>query len=206
MRLPFVGQEGACRVCGRSVAAPGPELLCDDCRGARRPAFDRAASALRFENDARRMILGFKFNRRFWLREDFTDFLEAAVRARVVPAAVDCVIPVPTTLFHRIDRGYGPVDCLARRLSERLDRRYLPNALFRCNRPGRQSELGEEERRENVRGTVGFRHAERFRGRTVLVVDDILTTGSTLSECARVLKCAGAWRVWCVTLARSVRD
>jgi len=164
------------------------------------------ASALRFEGEARRMILDFKFNRHFWMRDDFTDFLEAAARARLDVAAVDGVVPVPTTLFHRIDRGYSPVDCLARELAKRLNRRYLPRALFRRGNPKRQSSLGEVERRENVKGTVGVRAPEWLRGRTLLVVDDILTTGSTLFECARQLKAAGAWRVWCATLARSVRD
>jgi len=206
MRLPFCEQEGACRICGRPVASPGPELTCGDCVGPNRPAFDRAASALRFEGDARRMLLDFKFNRHFWLRDDFVDWLEASARARFDVAAIDCVMPVPTTLFHRIDRGYFPVGCLAGQLAKRLERRYLPKALFRCGDPVRQSSLTEDERRENVRDTVGVRYAELIRGRTVLVVDDILTTGETLSECARQLKLAGAWRVWCLTLARAVRD
>jgi len=206
MRLPFAEQGGACRICGRPVASPGPELVCSDCEGPGRPAFDRAASALRFEGDARRMILDFKFNRRFWLRDDLLDCLEGAARARLNVAAVDCVVPVPTTAWHRLDRGYNPVGCLARPLAKRLGRRYLPRALVRCGNPVRQSELDERERRENVRDTVGVRTAEILRGRTVLVVDDILTTGATLSECARQLKAAGAWRVWCATLARAVRD
>lgn len=206
MRLPFAGQAGACRICGRPVASPGPELLCGDCAGPGRPAFDRAASALRLENEARQMVLDFKFSRHFWLRGDFVDWLEAAARARLNVAAVDCVVPVPTTVLHRIDRGYFPVGYLARPLAKRLGRRYLPQALFRCGSPARQSTLTEGERRENVRDTVGVRNAERIRGRTVLVVDDILTTGATLSECARQLKAAGAWRVWCATLARAVRD
>ena len=50
-----------------------------------------------------------------------------------------------------------------------------------------------------------MRHPELVRGRTLLVVDDVMSTGATLSECARALKDAGAWRVWCATLARSVR-
>jgi len=181
-------------------------MVCEDCAGPNRPAFDRAASALRFENDARRMLLDFKFNRRFWLRDDFADWLEASVRARFDVAAIDCVVPVPTTLFHRMDRGYSPVDCVARQLAKRLARRYLPKALSRCGNPARQSSLTEEERRANVKDTVGVREPKRIRGRTVLVVDDILTTGATLSECARQLKLAGAWRVWCATLARAVRD
>jgi len=152
------------------------------------------------------MLLDFKFNRRFWLRDDFVDWMEASARARLNVTAVDCVVPVPTTLFHRMDRGYNPVDYLASQLARRLARRYLPKALRRCGHPVRQSALDEDARRENARDTVAVRETPSVRGRTVLVVDDILTTGATLSECARALKGAGAWRVWCVTLARTVRD
>jgi len=205
MRLPFVEQEGACRICGRPVASPGPELVCDDCTE-HHPAFDRAASALRFEGDGRQMLLDFKFNRHVWMRDDLVDWMEAAARARFAVTAVDCVVPVPITRFHRIDRGMFTVGCLAEQIAKRLDRRYLPKTLVRCRGPRRQSALSEEERRENVKGTFAVRHAEKFRGRTVLLVDDVMTTGSTLSECARILKEAGAWRVWTVTLARSIRD
>lgn len=205
MRLPFAEQEGACRVCGKPVASPGPELLCSDCAGEYAPAFDRAASALRFEGDGRRMLLDFKFNQHVWLREDLVDWIEASARARFAVTAADCVIPVPITRFHLIDRGMFTVGCLAEQLAKRLDRRYLPKTIVRCKGPKRQSSLTEKARRENVLGTFAVRHAERIRGRTVLLVDDVLTTGATLSECARCLKNAGVWRVWAVTLARSVR-
>ena len=205
-RIPFVAQDGVCSVCGRAVEGLSGEYLCEDCaRPKTRPAFDRAASAFRFEGAAREMLLGYKFNRRLWLRDDFTDWLEAAVRARFDAAAVDAVLPMPLTRFHRLDRGYNQSACLAAALAKRLDRRFDGGVLGRIGRPRRQAELSEEERRENVKGTIAVRRPERVRGRTVLVIDDVMTTGSTLSECARVLKAAGAARVWCATLARSLR-
>ena len=152
------------------------------------------------------MLLGFKFNRRLWLRDDFVDWLEAALRARFDGAAVDLVLPMPTTLFHRADRGYSQCAYLAKPLARRIDRLYRPDILRRTGHPRRQSDLREEERRENAKDTFAVRHPELVRGRTVLVVDDVMTTGATLSECARSLKDAGVWRVWCLTLARSIRS
>lgn len=205
-RIPFVPQDGVCRVCGRAVEGFEGEYLCEDCsRPSTRPSFDRAASAFRFEDKAREMLLGYKFDGRLWLRSDFADWLEAAARARFDAAAVDVVVPMPVTRFHRVDRGYNQSAYLAEELAGRLDRRYLAGALARRGSPRRQAELAEEERRENVKGTVVVRRPADVRGRTVLVVDDVMTTGSTLSECAKVLKEAGARRVWCVTLARSIR-
>lgn len=206
MRIPFVPQTGCCSVCGRAVVGLHGEYLCEDCSGSGRPLFDRAASVFRFEEKARQMLLDFKFNRHLWLRDDFVDWLEAALRARFNYAAADLVLPMPTTLFHRLDRGYSQCAYLAKPLARRIDRPYRADILRRVGHPRRQSDLSERERRENAKNTFAVRHPELIRGRTVLVVDDVMTTGATLSECARTLKAAGAWRVWCITLARSIRD
>ena len=184
MRLPFESQKGCCRICGRHVEGFEGEYLCDRC-AADPPWFEKAAGALRFEEDARRMVIDFKFNNHLWLRDDFTDWLEAAVSARLDVSAVDAVIPMPATVVHRLLRGYNQCDALAKNLARRIGRKYLANAVRRCGRVVRP-------------GAV--------RGRTLLVVDDVLTTGSTLSECALALKADGAERVWCVTLAKSVID
>lgn len=66
----------------------------------------------------------------------------------------------------------------------------------------RQSGLGNEERWENARDSFLVDRKELVEGRTILLVDDIVTTGATLSECAKALKEAGAWRVWALVLAR----
>lgn len=106
-RLPFVPQVGCCSVCGRAVEGLANDYLCEDCSGAGRPHFDRAASALRFEGVARELVLGFKFRRRLWLRDDLVDWMESALRARFDAAAVDVVLPMPATPWHRLDRGYN---------------------------------------------------------------------------------------------------
>lgn len=200
-----------CEVCGADVDRPARHV-CADCLN--RVPFVRpedgvyeipdAASAVRFECETREMILGFKFNRRVWLKDDFADWLEAAAASRFDLAAVDLVVPMPTTVRHRMDRGYNPCDLLARELARRICR-VCRRVLARCGKFARQGSLNEEERLENVKGTFAVRRPEYVRGRTVLVVDDIMTTGATLAECARTLKAAGASRVWSVTLARSVR-
>lgn len=206
MRIPFVPTDGLCRVCGRAAEGHAGEYLCEDCSGPHRPFFDRAVSAVRFEDKARQMMLDYKFNGHLWLKDDFTDWLEAAARAQFDLASVDVILPMPLTGLHHFIRGYNQSGYLAAALARRLDRRCREDVLARTGRPRRQSELDEEARRENVKGTFVVRKGEFVQGRTVLVIDDVMTTGSTLSECARVLKLAGASRVWCLTLARSIRS
>lgn len=207
MRVPFMPPKGCCRRCGRDAAGLDVDFLCEDCRGAHRPYFDRAATAVRFEGAARQAVLDYKFNRHLWLRADFVDWLEAALLAHYDVPSVDVVLPVAITRWHRYNRGFSQTADLARALAARIDRRYDGRVLVRVGRHiRRQSSLDEEARRENVKNTIAVRHAEAVRGRTVLVVDDIMTTGATLSETARVVKEAGAARVWCVAVARSVRS
>ena len=202
-----------CEVCGCPVDRDS-RSVCADCLN-RIPfikpgdgvyEIDDAVSAVRFECETRRMVLDYKFNGHIWLRDDFVDWLEAAAGARFDLAAVDLVLSMPTTLGHRIDRGYNQCDYLAEGLARRIDRAFSAKILARQGHPARQGGLSEEERLENVKGTFAVRRPERVRGRTVLVVDDILTTGAPLAECAKTLKEAGAWRVWSATLARAVRS
>ena len=201
-RLPFTPTDGCCRQCGRAAEGLDGEFLCEDCR-TYKPSFDRAASALSFEGDARDAMNAFKFRKHLWLRNDLVDWMEAIARTRFKVEQIDVVVAMPSTLWHRLDRGYNQCAYLAKALAKRLGRSYVPFALRRKGRPKRQGGLNEEQRRENVVGTFGVLRKRAVEGKTVMVVDDIMTTGSTLSECAAELKRAGASKVWCVTLARS---
>ena len=201
-RLPFIPVDGCCRRCGCDVYRLDGEFLCEDCR-VRRPAFDRAASAVRFEGDARKLLGGFKFNRKIWLNDDFADWLEGAARAHFKTQEIDLLVPVPLKFRRRLDRGYNQCEYLASALAGRLGKPVAKNLLKRIGSPARQSSLSEDERRENVKGTFKVRNPEKVAQRTVMVVDDVMTTGSTLAECARVLKEAGAARVWCISLMHS---
>ena len=203
-RLSFAPTDGCCRRCGRAAEKLDGEFLCDDCR-VHRPSFDRAASALLFDGEARELVNAFKFRNRLWLRDDFADWMEAVLRVRFKVGEIDVVLPMPSTVWHRFDRGYNQCAILAKALAQRIGKPYCGSVLRRKGSPRRQGGLSEEERRTNVIGTFGVRRPGVIRGKTVLVVDDIMTTGSTLSECAAELTGAGAVRIWCVTLARSLR-
>lgn len=203
-RLPFVPTDGCCRRCGRAAERLSGDFLCADCR-VEKPRFDRAASALQFDGEARDVLNGYKFREKLWMRDDLVDWLEAIVRVRFKVGEIDLVVPMPSTVWHLLDRGYNQCAYLAKSLAKRLEKPYGGHVLGRVGSPKRQGGLTEDERRANAEGTFSVRRPARVAGRTVLVVDDIMTTGSTLSACAAELKRAGAVRVWCATVARSLR-
>ncbi|MBR0198149.1 MAG: ComF family protein [Kiritimatiellae bacterium] len=204
--LPFMPQDG-CAICAKPISSGGnTNLLCEDCSGKNRPFFDRAAAAVCFEGNFRRILLDFKFNSHLWLKNDFIDLLESAARSRLNMAAVDLIIPMPITTFHLLDRGFNQSALLAKALAKRINKSYSNKILRRINSPRRQSGLKEEDRRENVKNTFKVLKPRKVIGRVILVVDDIMTTGATLSECARTLKSAGAQKVFVLTLATTLRS
>ena len=204
-RIPFVPVDGCCRRCGRDAAGLDGEFLCEDCR-TNRPNFDRAASAVRYDGEARELVNSFKFRDMLWLRDDLVDWLEGVLRARFRVGEIDVVLPMPSTLGHRWNRGFNQSAVLARPLARRIGKPCGRFVIRRKGHPKKQSGLDEEERRLNAIGTFSVMRPSAVRGRTVLVVDDIMTTGATLSECAAELRRAGATRIWCVTVARSLRS
>lgn len=199
MRLPFAPTSGLCRKCGRDAPGLDGEFLCDDCR-IHKPHFDRAVCALRFEGDARELVNRFKFRGRICLTDDLVDFLEAAAMSRFRLEKVTCVVPMPATRLRRWLRGYNQCRYLASSLAKRLGKPCL-DLLWRIGAPARQGGLSEEDRRVNVLGTFAARRCSGIP----LLVDDVMTTGSTLSEASRTLKSSGAEAVYSIAIARSVR-
>ena len=145
-RLPFTPTDGCCRRCGRAAEKLDGEFLCEDCR-TYRPSFDRAASALSFEGDAREAMNAFKFRNHLWLRDDLVDWMEAVARARFKVGEIDVIVAMPSTLWHRLDRGYNQCAYLARALAKRLKKPYAPFVLRRKGNPKKQGRLPEEEGR-----------------------------------------------------------
>jgi competence protein ComFC len=111
------------------------------------------------------------------------------------------VVPVPMHKNREIARGYNQAELLARYISKELD---LPGglALTRTEDNPQQMKLTRGKRLENMKGTIECVDRELVRGKKVLLIDDVATTGATLSECAKVLKEAGAKKVWGAVVAR----
>src|SRR5205823_5857562 len=108
----------------------------------------------------------------------------------------DVVIPVPLHWFHRLRRGYNQSEALARELAAALGVPCRPRWLRRARLTRKQHHsLSREERRANVHDAFRARHADAVRGRHVLLVDDVMTTGSTAHEAARPLRAAGAAQI-----------
>jgi ComF family protein len=202
-RLPLhTVDDAVCRHCGLAPEGrvDGP-FLCDGCRQSP-PGFERARTAAPFRGGIRAMLHAFKYNGATWLCADLVDWLEGAVRTYYDPAQIDLVLPVPLHASKLRQRSYNQAALLAASLARRLQLEVRPDALRRNWATPTQTRLSAHARRQNVHGAFGVAHPEWVRGRTLLLVDDVMTTGATLDEGSRCLKAAGAWRVWAIAVAR----
>jgi ComF family protein len=140
------------------------------------------------------------------MKQDLVDLLQGGLEAHFRRSSVDVVVPVPLFSTRQRERSYNQAGLLAEALALRIDRRFDGTSLVRNRETETQTHFNAVKRRQNMSGAFSVSRPEWIRQRSVLLVDDVMTTGSTLHECAKALKKAGASEVWALTIARKRGD
>ncbi|PYK21373.1 MAG: hypothetical protein DME53_04140 [Verrucomicrobia bacterium] len=165
--------------------------------------FDAAVAAYRGRGIVREVIHQFKYTRQIHLRHLVARWLGAALEdERLRDCNFDLIVPVPLHPTRERERGFNQASLLSELLSAQTSIR-SQRVLERVRYTTTQTALDRSERMENLHNAFRLRKNADVRGLRVLLIDDVLTTGSTLSECARVLKRAGAISVHAATAARA---
>jgi len=177
------------------------DFECPNCE-ALSPAYDFVVSKYQANGILRDLIHRFKYGRQYYLRRVLANFLlEAMDDPRLLSVPADCIVPVPLHPTRLRERGFNQADALAEIVSKSVK---IP--IMRCIERRRytqtQTQFDRTERIQNLRNTFALSKNSAVRGKNSLLVDDILTTGSTLHECALVLRAAGAESVRAITVAR----
>lgn len=198
-----VESEPACKCCAIRV---GPYI--DTTRGCLACSnadhrFDAAIRLGNYEGKLRDLCLSFKSIHNELLGKALAGLLMQYQGDALRAVDADVIVSVPLHFFRRVVRGFNQAESVARRLACELNLPHRSRILKRIRRTKPQSELKREQRRDNVQGAFRATADAKLRGATVLLVDDILTTGATCSEAARALKVAGAARVVVAVIARS---
>ena len=188
----------------------GGENVCPECErelpvcGAVRSGgefFSKCAAAFYYRGGVRRAVLAMKFGRRRSYARNFGDFVAGTVREHLT-GEFDVITWAPLSARRRWTRGFDQAELIARRVGEILGVPVI-RALVKCRHTRPQSGLRREARAANASGAYRAADPETFRGLRVLIVDDVITSGATLSECARVLLMAGAEDVVCAAAAKA---
>ena len=193
-----------CVGCGLPFPHPmGDDALCGACARERR-SWDRARAVLRYDKNSRRLVLGLKHGDRTHLAGAFGRWMHRA--GKEVLAGADLLVPVPLHWTRLFQRRYNQAALLAQAVRAAGGPEVAADWLVRRRRTPTQGHLGPAARDRNVRGAFAMRARRSVAGKRVVIVDDVLTTGATVAECARVLKRAGATSVGVLTLARALRS
>lgn len=195
-----------CRSCGIPFSYESQEqLICASCLDYP-PPYHKARSALVYDETSRGLILAFKHGDQ---TQNALTFVPWLVRAGqdVIPQS-DVIVPVPLHRWRLWRRRYNQAALIAKELAQALDMTYRPDILVRRKATQTQGHLSTKEREKNVKQAFVIHpdHGAMVKGKNILLIDDVYTTGSTVKECAKVLKKAGAARVNVLTVARTVRD
>jgi len=191
-----------CQKCGVPLYDGGE--YCYICR--KHPAeyyFDKMRSVYLYRDQLRSLILRFKYSNRTFLAKDFALAMCKTIKSHSFYSEADFIIPVPINIVRRIKRGYNQTELLANEISLETNIPVLNGVLFRTKITKPQFKLSKFERRENIRNSFFVQNnSSVIKGKTILLVDDIVTTSATVSSCSLVLKTAGARKVYVLTLAR----
>lgn len=193
----------ACSVCGRFFEGAGGDHVCARCLDMP-PAFSLHRSCGAYGGALKDVILLFKYRKYAPLSRPLAAFaFECTGGEPALWGGADLLVPVPLHPARRRERGFNQSRLLARDLAGLRGSRVLEGCLVKTRNVPPQAGLRAGERETNVKGAYEVKRARRVAGKTLILVDDVSTTGATVRECARVLVEAGAKEVRVLTLARA---
>lgn len=189
-----------CSKCSKPINYGSSASLCPECSGEER-YFEMSKSLYSYEGLIKNAIYSYKYYNHPYFYKMFGNMLLTYMLAENY-TNFDCIVPVPLHSSKMRTRGYNQSELLARHLSKKLSIPYV-DALKRIKKTAKQSEQSKLERAKNLKDAFVIKNdAEIVVNSSVLLVDDIYTTGATVDECSKALKNRGAANVFVITIAR----
>lgn len=207
-RVKWIGAD-RCRRCGdRAGAGSGAVSDCPSCRSYPPAYIESACSIGKFEEGPLRdLVLTLKFGRKSHIAKPLGQLIAARIRATNLVEATETLllVPVPLTKAHLQDSGWNHAEEIANCAAEELKARVEPKLLKKIRSTPPQATLKRMERRKNLKDAFECdpARAKKYSGATIVLIDDVITTGTTISECARTLHAAGFQNIRAASVARA---
>ena len=207
-----------CVNCRRLLAADNKDRICGDCWSKiiylNRPidirlSLERIWSVAVYDGVLKKLIHQFKYKEKKYLANPLGKLLVDFVEEYLEEERFDYIVPIPLEKARQKKRGYNQAELLAQVLGEAVNKPILTHLVKRRKKTKPQFGLKKEERFENLSGAFEISGSDKedvvtIAGKTVLLLDDLATTGATLDECAKILKRAGVSEVYALVLAHGI--
>lgn len=193
--------KNSCYQCGRPLTNEEDTRICRDCEDMEY-FFHRAVAVVEYKGIFRDLIFRFKYKDATYLARDLGDMMAAVIKKEGLWG--DVLVAVPLHRQREKQRGYNQSHLLAKHISRNLRIPYKKDLLLRVKNTKVMHNLSREERQENLKGAFQIRDRRGIDGKSILLIDDIFTTGATLNACSKVLMEGGAKSVAVVAFARGV--
>lgn len=193
-----------CECCGCPFEfALGKDALCGECMR-ERPLYAQARAVFRYDEHSRALVTRLKYTDQTQLAAVYGTWLAKFGRELVLQS--DVIIPVPLHYWRFVGRRYNQSALLSQALSKHCALPVIPDGLKRIRATKPQPGLTQKQRLDNVRGAFAVhpKHATFLKGKSILLVDDVMTTSATAGQCAKELLKGGAMQVNVLTLARKI--
>ncbi len=199
----YLEVESKCPKCGGKIQLnDGLMPSCYTCKIAGR-YYDGATFAFEYHEKVKNAIHRYKFARHMYVGDQLAVILARKLRdIEINRFNIDVVLAVPSDKTRNASRGFDAAGNLAAAVAKELRIRYVENGIVRVKDIERQSTLSYSKRQKNVRGAFKVSNSDFIRGKRILLIDDIITTGATVTEISRILKRAGAAYVFVATAAK----
>ena len=164
--------------------------------------FDYLFCALKYENIIREKIIQYKFNEKSYLYKTFAKIIIKNKKIYSFFKLYDIIIAVPMHKSKKNIRGYNQSELVAKEIAKQMELVMEKDTLIKVKKTQVQSTLTKSKRMENIKDAFGIKNSDKIKNKKIILVDDIYTTGSTVNECSKVLKKAGAKEICVVTIAK----
>lgn len=193
-----------CAKCGLPFesASSNKDSLCGICIKDKKPLFRLSRSAVRYDDISKNMILAFKFMDKTENAKVLSSWLYMAGKD-IFEQGVDLIVPIPLHYSRLLKRKYNQSALLAKALSKLTGVKVDYSSVTRHKKTKPQVEFSGKARVKNVKGAFEVKHPEKIKGKRIVLIDDVYTTGSTLKECAKALKKAGVKSIDFLTVSRT---
>lgn len=206
-----------CQGCGKNLPCNSRIYLCQGCFEKLRQSspplhtladknsfFKQAWHCYRYEGLIKELVHKFKYHKKLYIKNTLVELLYAFTVNHTQYQDIDIIAAVPMHIADERKRGFNQSDILAKELSLRLNIKYAKRPILKLRRTREQINLKKRERLKNIKNAFAPGDTAPLKGRDVLLVDDVFTTGATTNECSRTLTKHGANSVSVLTLTKGV--